>query len=400
MDVTVEELATPAVADRAVEIVERKGVGHPDSICDALSEGLSVALSKFYLERFGQIMHHNVDKGLLWGGRAEPAFGGGRILAPIEVYLAGRATAEVKGVTVPVAELAEAKCRAWFRKTFHALERDAQVKLHCLVRPGSAELVDLFERASASGVWLANDTSCGAGYAPLTELERIVLAAERLINSAEFKAAHPETGEDVKVMGVRHGGEVSLTIACAFIGPYTESLDAYLARKAEVAEAVQERAQAMTTLPVRVEVNTADQPANGAVYLTVTGTSAEAGDDGQTGRGNRANGLIAPCRPMTMEAVAGKNPVTHVGKLYNSGATLIAAAIVDRIPEVVEAECYLVSQIGRPVHEPRICAVRARSAAGPLDGKLIGRVSEVARGELAGIGELWKRFVAGELSVV
>jgi len=400
MDVTVEALATPAVADRAVEIVERKGIGHPDTICDALSERLSVALSKFYLERFGQIMHHNVDKALLWGGRAEPAFGGGRVLAPMEIYLAGRATAEVSGVTVPVAELAEAECRAWFHETIHALDRDADVKLHCLVRPGSAELVDLFRRAGASGVWLANDTSCGAGYAPLTELERIVLEAERLINSADFKAAHPETGEDVKVMGIRDRGEISLTVACAFIGRYTESLDAYLRRKAEIAEAVRERVQALTALPVRVEVNTADQPASNAVYLTVTGTSAEAGDDGQTGRGNRANGLIAPCRPMTMEAVAGKNPVSHVGKLYNSGATLIAAAVVDKIPEIEEAECYLVSQIGRPVHEPRICAVRARTTDCRLDSKLVDRVNEVAGGELEGIGELWRRFVASDLSVM
>ncbi|HSJ96111.1 MAG TPA: methionine adenosyltransferase, partial [Myxococcota bacterium] len=62
-----------------VEVVERKGLGHPDSICDALAEAFSLALSRFYREHFGRILHHNVDKVLLVGGRAEPAFGGGAV---------------------------------------------------------------------------------------------------------------------------------------------------------------------------------------------------------------------------------------------------------------------------------------------------------------------------------
>ena len=64
--------------------MKRKGLGHPDSVCDALVENLSIALSRFYLERFGVILHHNVDKGLLWGGAAQPAFGGGEIAEPME----------------------------------------------------------------------------------------------------------------------------------------------------------------------------------------------------------------------------------------------------------------------------------------------------------------------------
>jgi S-adenosylmethionine synthetase len=57
------------------------------------------------------------------------------------------------------------------------------------------------------------------------------------------------------------------------------------------------------------------------VYLTVTGTSAEAGDDGEVGRGNRVNDLITPYRPISLEAAAGKNPVTHVGQNLQRGGT-------------------------------------------------------------------------------
>ena len=74
-----------------VEVVERKGLGHPDTIFDALAEALSRALCREYLQKCGIILHHNVDKALLCGGRAAPQFGGGVVLAPIEIHLAGRA---------------------------------------------------------------------------------------------------------------------------------------------------------------------------------------------------------------------------------------------------------------------------------------------------------------------
>ena len=112
-------LETPSPASQPLEIVERKGLGHPDTICDALAENLSRALSRFYLERCGAILHHNVDKALLCGGTARPAFGGGEIAEPIEIYLAGRATAEFEGVTIPVDEIARSgeagRMRGWMR---------------------------------------------------------------------------------------------------------------------------------------------------------------------------------------------------------------------------------------------------------------------------------------------
>src|SRR6266699_582001 len=89
-----------------VEVVERKGAGHPDTICDALAETLSRNLCREYQSRFGRILHHNVDKALLCGGRAMPAFGGGSLIAPINVYLAGRAIAEVGNDVIPIEELA------------------------------------------------------------------------------------------------------------------------------------------------------------------------------------------------------------------------------------------------------------------------------------------------------
>jgi S-adenosylmethionine synthetase len=146
-------------------------------------------------------------------------------------------------------------------------------------------------------------------------------------------------------------------------------------------------------------VNTADEISRGSVYLTVTGTSAEAGDDGQAGRGNRANGLITPYRPMTLESVAGKNPVTHVGKLYNLAAGLIAASVVDEVPEVGEAECRLVSRIGRPISDPQVADVRVRCPEGVDLAAVSPRVREIVDSQLAALGLLTRDLIQGSLAV-
>ena len=121
-------------------------------------------------------------------------------------------------------------------------------------------------------------------------------------------------------MGIRQGEHIHLTIACALVDRFVLNLADYLDAKGKIAAIAIRTAKEHGATKVRVDVNTADDPAaGGIIYLTVTGTSAEAGDDGEAGRGNRINGLIAPFRPMTVESVAGKISVTHVGKLYNIG---------------------------------------------------------------------------------
>ena len=81
--ITVESLDKTPVEDQRVELVERKGVGHPDSICDAIMEEISVALCAEYLARFGRMVHHNVGKGLLVAGRTSPKIGGGVVDEPL-----------------------------------------------------------------------------------------------------------------------------------------------------------------------------------------------------------------------------------------------------------------------------------------------------------------------------
>jgi S-adenosylmethionine synthetase len=196
----------------------------------------------------------------------------------------------------------------------------------------------------------------------------------------------------VKVMGVRRGERIALTIGCAARGPALRDADAYRALRAGLARRAQVCAGRRTSREVRVAGNAADDDARGVYYLTVTGTSAEAGDDGQAGRGNRANGLITPGRPMTLESVAGKNPITHVGKLYNVCASLLAQALVTGIEEVREAECVLVSRIGQPIDEPQIAELRLRCDA-PEGTAPWARAAELAREHLRSLPSLWRELV-------
>jgi len=387
--------ALPAIASD-VEIVEHKGVGHPDTICDSLAEALSIALSRLYLERFGAILHHNVDKALLRGGQSRPAFGGGEVLAPIEIYLSGRAVMEVAGAKLPVEELVVEGSRAWLREHLHALDAERHVELHALLRRGSVDLVGLFDRRQHAPLPLSNDTSIGVGYAPLSVLERVVLATARRLG--ELPATAKEVGEDIKVMGVRRGSALHLTVACAFVDAHLRDLRAYVERKAVLARELEHVASAEAGAPVSVEVNAADDVEHGRVYLTVTGTSAEAGDDGQVGRGNRINGLITPYRPMTLEAVAGKNPVSHVGKLYNVLAQELAQDLVRSVPGVTAAQVRLVSCIGRPIDQPQVVHVELFLAEGDL-GSVRAQVDGLVREHLSTIPSLTARFVRGEVRV-
>ncbi|KUO86973.1 MAG: S-adenosylmethionine synthetase [Vulcanisaeta sp. MG_3] len=404
--ITINTINRKPVSELNVELVERKGLGHPDYIADASAEAVSRALSNYYLEKYGVILHHNVDKVLVVGGQANPRFGGGDVLQPIYILVAGRVTTEVKTATgvekVPVGPIIISSIKEWIKENFRFLDPDKHVVIDYRVGMGSTDLVGVYELGvKAVKVPLANDTSIGVGFAPLTDTERLVLETERLLNSREFKAKLPEVGEDVKVMGLRVGKDVKLTIASALISSLVKDKDHYLNVKEEVKNKVLDLAAKITpNLTVDVTVNAADKPEHGIYYITVTGTSAEHGDDGAVGRGNRANGLITPMRPMTMEATAGKNPVSHIGKLYNVLANKIAERIYGEVKGLREVYVYLLSQIGKPINEPLVANVELLTESGAeLTGEVKSEVEGIVNEELENITALTDLVVKNKVTL-
>ena len=394
------------------EICERKGIGHPDSVCDAIADACSRALCGYYLEKYDRVYHHNVDKAALVGGTAKPDFGGGMIIQPQYFLIVGRAInqiltecgAEHKLEYIPVATLCLETSRQVMGEIFRNLDLNKHVQFDYAVRPGSIDLTGVFDESHhAEEVPLANDTSFGVGYAPYSDVETITLEAERLINSQKFKDKCKGSGEDVKVMTERIGNKVGITVAAAMVSKYINDADEYVSYTNQIKDSVLDlAAKIIPEREVTCQVNVADQIEKGIMYLTITGTSAEAGDDGEVGRGNRSNGLITPCRTMSLEAVCGKNPINHVGKIYNVLSTEIAREIVKRGEgDIIEAHVKLLSQIGRPITDPWVNSIELIGA----DNVNFSSIEKVARGvseELLSkdyMIDLRKRLIAGEEQV-
>ncbi len=405
-NIVVEEINVQPVEKHLVELVERKGLGHPDYIADAASEISSMYLSRYYKERYGVILHHNLDKTLVVGGQANPRFGGGEVVQPIYILISGRATTMVyregreEPDRVPIGTIIISAVKEWLRNNFRFLDPDKHVIIDYKIGQGSRDLRGVFEEG-LNKVPLANDTSLGVGYAPMSRLERTVLMIERYLNSKEFKSRYPEVGEDVKVMGLRIGNRAKITIASSMISHLIPDVDHYISVKEEVRDrALDYIIKNIEFDDIEIYINTADIPEKGIVYLTVTGTSAEHGDDGMTGRGNRANGLITPLRYMSMEATAGKNPVSHVGKIYNVLAFQIANKIFNEVKGIEEVYVELLSQIGKPIDQPLVASVKILPQEGSkLTSNMIEETRSIVREELSNITKLTDLFLGGKLTL-
>lgn len=395
-NIYVEKIVHTPVEEQHTEIVERKGIGHPDSLADGIAEAMSRALSKEYIRRFGAILHHNTDETQIVAGRAIPEFGGGEVIEPIYILLVGRATKFFENNYIPTDKIAYKAARNYIKAHMANLDPDSDVIFNVKIGEGSTDLKDVFERQKGK-MPLANDTSFGIGFAPFSETEKLVYNVERRIYN-EFRKKNPEIGEDVKVMGLREKDKITLTIACAFIGKYVNSIKDYIAVKDELTDFVKDISSEYTTREVNVFVNTADDYDRNCIYLTVTGTSAENGDDGSVGRGNRCNGIITPSRPMSMEATSGKNPINHVGKIYNLLANSIANECVEEVEGIQEIYVRILSQIGKPINEPKALSIQILPKNGFEVEKMSAKIREIAEDRLAKIGEITDLVIDGKVS--
>lgn len=394
-NIIVEKSHRPPVEKLNIEIVERKGIGHPDTLADGISEAVSEALSKEYLNRFGSVLHHNTDKVLIVGGSAKPKFRGGDLEKPIHVVVAGRGTARVDDERVPVNEIAKKTCEKYLDETIRFLETEKHVEIDSRIGSGSVDLKNVFER---EGMPSSNDTSMGTGYAPLSETEELVFKTERDLNSHKFKKKFPAIGEDIKVMGQREDNHINLTVAAAAVSSQLDDEDHYFSLKGEVSDYIRGLANEITEKHVEVHLNTADDPNDGTIYQTVTGTSAEMGDDGMTGRGNRTNGLITFERPMSLEAAAGKNPVNHVGKIYN----LLSMEIAEEIANgggVKEVLVKTLSQIGKPIDKPKVLNIQLLPEKEESLKRLREKSEKIAEEHLEKIQDLSRRIIEGGIQV-
>lgn len=381
------------------EIVERKGIGHPDTICDLVMNQISIELSKLYLKETGAVQHHNMDKALLVAGQSENKFGGGKITKPIKLILGDRATFEINKKSIPVEDFAIKTAQSWFDKNLRYVKEE-NIEYQLEIGTTSKELQSVFKDPNS---FAANDTSVLVGYAPFTNTESVVLETEEFLNSKKFKDEFPESGEDIKVLGFRNGNIIDLTIAMAFVDRYVESERNYFKRKEVMLQTINEFFTDKQDIKINPSINCLDSKGIGisGLYLTVLGTSADGADSGQVGRGNMASRVISPSRPAGAEATAGKNPVSHIGKIYNALSFKIADEIHNEISEFEEVFVWMYNIIGRPVKYPKAIIVQPIIKENlKIEKKEENRITEIVEKNLENINNFCNELISGKIKIV
>jgi S-adenosylmethionine synthetase len=399
-NILVDALKQTPLEQQKLEIVERKGLGHPDFMCDNIMDRISVKLSQEYIKKAGRILHHNIDKSLLAAGEAEPRFGGGVIKQPMLLIIGDRATFDVNGDKLPIKDIAIKTAKEWFKERLRFVDPEKHTRYQVELKPGHSELMDIFERKGK--VLGANDTSAAVGYAPMTRTEKTVLETEKYVNSPEFKKRFPESGEDVKVMGSRMGNDLRLTMCMAFVDRFVKSEDDYFRKKETIHEEITSFVKSRNDFDhVAIDLNTLDKRGRGlnGVYVTVLGTSAEGGDSGQVGRGNRTNGVIPLNRPYCSEAAAGKNPVSHVGKIYNTLTHKMASEVYRQVSGLEEVYIWLLSEIGKPIDDPAVAGAQVVMKGNNSFESVKKDIREVVNQELENIDKFTEQLAKGKIPI-
>lgn len=393
--------------------VERKGLGHPDTLADHLAELLSQRYARLTLKNYGVVLHHNFDKSGLLGGKSAVSFGYGELVSPIRVLVNGRVSGVFGDEAVPYESVLVEAVFELFASRFGDLVPENMISVELNISsassPGHSDLNDA--RDGARSHWFtprgeedlpelealfANDTSLGCGYAPLHPLERFVIDLETELTSGWFAREHAWLGTDIKVMATQVGDDVDLTLCIPQIARSVRDAGAYERNMQTVRGFVQDFALSqLGRRAIGLSMNTRDDYDKGERYLTATGSAIESGDEGLVGRGNRVNRIISFGRPMSMEGASGKNPVYHVGKLYYVAAHRIAEAVHDTFG--VYNEVYLVSQSGRALTNPWKAVVKVDQRGLTRDRSL--QIERLVAAELEKLPGLTQEFIDGALMI-
>src|SRR3989344_1654519 len=318
-----------------MEVVERKGIGHPDSVADIIAESFSNKYAKYCLEHFGIVLNHWFDKVTISGGEAEVGPGHSKVLRKPKVYLFGKIT-HIVGDNIPLNAMFKETIRDVFFKIF-GIEEDLLPEIHIDVNSGvGADHVKDFytyDNIKKKTELLSNDTVFCTGYFSYSKLENYIIDLENYINSIEFKKEFPQTGFDVKILGRRMDNSISATICIPFIARKINSWEEYRESKLTIHTKLIEFSKSYKWDSINIQLNTKDSENKG--YLTVFGTALDKGDFGAVGRGNKYSGFISLNRGETQEAYSGKNPMIHSGKLYTVIAHRIARIMYEKTSCVV-----------------------------------------------------------------
>lgn len=332
-----------------LEIVERKGLGHPDTLADALADEVSRQYSEYCLSRFGVVLHHNVDKLYIGAGLFERDFGHSSMVKPVRVQINGRMSSTMNGEEIPLSELQTAAVRDYLGCILPHLDCSRELQVICNSTQHTRNphwftprgIADLPEVSNLC----ANDTSVCVAHWPMTICEQVAFELERSLwtngTRGTLTPRFADIGQDIKVMVVRYGRVLDITACVPTIASLTPSLNSYNERIREIEELMSQRTNNIlsgTSFSHTVKINPTPSGEYG-IYLLAVGSCIDCGEEGVVGRGNTNQGVISVFRPHTMEAPSGKNPVYHTGRVIG----ILTSTLARRVFEQLGVRCTVVA---------------------------------------------------------
>lgn len=328
-----------SIEDRPYEVVERKGLGHPDTLADGLAEAISNEYSRYCLDNYGAILHHNVDKISFIGGLVDIGFGKGKLQKSPTVILNGRMSESFEGKKIDIKKLQERVLKNYLDKILPNLDTN-NIEIEHYTNSFShnpnwyhpRNIKDIPDHVNPH----ANDTSTCTSSWPLSFTEKLVLEVEKYFYTKEEKPKFDWIGQDIKIKAVRHKNTIEVVFCVPFISSLTPTKDFYREKLDEILQDLDNASKKILPPQYKVQfsINTADDFEKNDCYLLMTGSCIEAGEEGVVGRGNRSRGIISSTRPYSMEAPYGKNPVYHVGKVH----TVLADSLSKTIAKTFNCE--------------------------------------------------------------
>ncbi len=352
-----------------IEVVERKGVGHPDSLADALANEVSVKFSRYCLDRFGFVLHHNVDKLFIGAGHFQNDYGSCERISPIQVRVNGRMSNVLGNEHIDIESIQREAVSQYLFQVLPRLTVDDVV-----ITPNATQCTKVphwFTPRNRDDVPdatapKANDTSFCVSHWPPTPAESIAYRLERYFWEEKDGFAiprFPEIGQDIKVLVLRQENRLEVTLCVPTISVHTASYEQYRDMIMEHEKKLQELAESIISchrLDVSVRINPYQR-----LYMLGVGSCIECGEEGMVGRGNTISGIISSHRVHTQESWAGKNPVYHTGRVLGYLTSKLAHAVSARLN--VKCSVSAMTRCGDSLIPPRFLGVSVDQDVNPKD---------------------------------
>jgi len=365
MEVTITPLSPPP----SIQIVERKGIGHPDVLADSIAEVASIAYSSYCLKNFGTVLHHNFDKVVVRGGLAKSEFGSGTMQAPVMIEINGRCSDCFGNQQIPFQDIIEEAVKRFLARILpHLKPRWVNIEFKTTTfshsqywfRPRDiTDVPDAFKPH-------ANDTALTIGYWPLSPTEELALKIEKLFYLPNGQPKYSQIGQDIKILIHQTPTNLTIIMCVPLIAQLTHSSQEYQDTIEQIHEDVKNCVleSELGIRKINLFINTADKRKRPeSHYLLVTGSCLEAGEEGVVGRANPLQGVIASFRPHSVEAPFGKNPQYHVGKVWGFLAQKVAWYLSQVLNSPVEVQ--IINRNGDDLLDPYNISIATTQEVSP-----------------------------------